>query len=243
MNTSLPSWSRPQKPAELTYQSLVNSILDGSLPANSTLPNEHQLAEALGVTRSTLREAMQKLSANGMIEIQHGKPTRVRDIWSEGNMNTLSTILQTRHAPIGTQWVPQMLEVRTVLAPHYTFLAVEHHPGQVVGLMDEILSSLIEDANVYGKVDWKLHHTLTILSDNPIYTLILNGFKDYYQLLAPQYFMLEISRKTSRSFYQELKEAAFSRNSRQAGELAEQIMIRSIELWNTAQQSRKKGTN
>ena len=69
MNNQLPNWQNPQKPAELTYNRLVQSILDGSLQPNSLLPNERQLAEALGLTRSTLREALQRLSANGLVDI------------------------------------------------------------------------------------------------------------------------------------------------------------------------------
>lgn len=227
---NLPTWSSPLKPAELTYHRLVQSILDGSLPANSLLPNEHDLAEALGVTRSTLREALQKLSANGLVEIQHGKPTRVRDLWLEGNMNTLATIIHTQHASLTARWVPQMLAVRADLAPQYAFLAVRNNPTQVSALVDEILPDL-ESVTSFAEADWTLHHRMTVLSENPIYTLILNGFKDYYRLLAAQYFAIEESRQYSRLFYQQLKAFAENRNPAEARELVRQVMARSIILW------------
>ncbi len=69
-----PEWTVPSKPAELTYNRLVDAILEGAFPPNSTLPGERQLAEMLGVTRSTLREALQRLAANGWLEIQQGRP-------------------------------------------------------------------------------------------------------------------------------------------------------------------------
>jgi DNA-binding FadR family transcriptional regulator len=45
------NWTAPPKPAELTTNRLIDAILDGSFPANSTLPGERQLAEMLGVTQ------------------------------------------------------------------------------------------------------------------------------------------------------------------------------------------------
>ncbi len=240
--TPLPVWENPQKPAELTYQSLVNSILDGSLPAHSNLPNEHRLAEALGVTRSTLREALQKLAANGMIEIQHGKPTRVCDIWREGNMNTLSTIVQTQFSRMSVEWVPQILQVRTALAPEYIALAVENHPAQVEEFLEGILNRLTDDAASYAEADWSMHHTLTVLSNNPIYTLILNGFKDYYLLMAPFYFSLAVSRKVSRDFYSALKQAAAQHNPALAADVTHRIMTQSIEFWKQAQDGHRSGS-
>lgn len=178
---------------------------------------------------------MQKLAANGMIEIQHGKPTRVRDIWREGNMNTLSTIIQTQSTRLGTEWVPQMLQVRTALAPHYISLAVEHHPDQVADFLTGLLSTLNEDPADFTRTDWNLHHTLTVFSYNPIYTLILNGFKEYYLLLAPSYFSLAVSRQASRDFYTDLKQAAGQHSPSKAAGVTRRMMDRSIQLWQQAQ--------
>ncbi len=231
---NLPDWNSPQKPAELTYHQLVRSILDGSMPANSVLPNEHQLADALGVTRSTLREALQKLSANGLIDIQHGKPTRVRDIWLEGNMNTLSTIIQTQHASFTARWVPQMLEVRKALAPEYAFLAVQHNPEKTARFLEEMRNNLQENAIAYSQADWNLHHQLSVLSNNPIFTLILNGFKDYYRLLAAKYFMLAEARNYSNQFYLDLQKSAQAKQPETAREIVALVMDKSIELWERA---------
>ena len=68
------AWSTPQKPAELTESCLISSILDGNFPVNSPLPPERELALSLGVTRPTLREALQRLSRDGWIEIHQGRP-------------------------------------------------------------------------------------------------------------------------------------------------------------------------
>ena len=72
-------WQPIQKPAEVAESRLLESILSGSFPINRTLPGERELAKQLGVTRPTLREALQRLARDGWLDIQQGKPTRVRD--------------------------------------------------------------------------------------------------------------------------------------------------------------------
>jgi GntR family negative regulator for fad regulon and positive regulator of fabA len=51
-------WDAPQKPAEWTESRLIQAILEGDFPINSTLTAERELAVQLGVTRPTLRETL-----------------------------------------------------------------------------------------------------------------------------------------------------------------------------------------
>ncbi|MEJ1267509.1 GntR family transcriptional regulator [Pantoea ananatis] len=44
-------------------------------------PAERELSELIGVTRTTLREVLQRLARDGWLTIQHGKPTRVNNFW------------------------------------------------------------------------------------------------------------------------------------------------------------------
>ena len=71
--------SYPLKPAEFAEQKIIFSILEEIFPINSNLPPERELAVLIGVTRPTLREALQRLGREGWIDIHQGKPTRVRD--------------------------------------------------------------------------------------------------------------------------------------------------------------------
>ncbi|NLC12537.1 MAG: GntR family transcriptional regulator, partial [Chloroflexi bacterium] len=52
----------PQKPTDLAEKQLLAAILDGSFPIGSLLPPERELAQSLGITRPTLREALQRLA-------------------------------------------------------------------------------------------------------------------------------------------------------------------------------------
>src|SRR5512135_3692860 len=108
------NWELLPRPAELVESRLINAILDGEFPIDSRLPAERELAARLGVTRPTLREALQRLARDGWVEIHHGRPTRVRDYWHEGSLGVLSTIAR-RPDHLPPDFVPNLLVVRLLM--------------------------------------------------------------------------------------------------------------------------------
>jgi GntR family transcriptional repressor for pyruvate dehydrogenase complex len=59
--------------------SLERRILEGSLRPGDRLPPERELASELGVSRPSLREAIQKLASKGMVQSRQGGGTYVTD--------------------------------------------------------------------------------------------------------------------------------------------------------------------
>lgn len=59
--------------------SLERRILEGSLRAGDRLPPERELAAELGVSRPSLREAIQKLASKGLLQSRQGGGTFVTD--------------------------------------------------------------------------------------------------------------------------------------------------------------------
>ncbi len=194
------------------------------------MPSERELAALLGVTRPTLREVLQRLARDGWFDIQHGKPTRVRDYWREGNMNVLSALV--RHSErLPDDFVPNLLAVRLSLAPAYTArAAVERAADEVVALLNEC-ADLEDDAHRFAQADWDLHHGLTLASGNPVFTLILNGFADFYVEMAGRYFSQSEARAASRRWYADLLRAAQSGDAQAAERATRLAMQESIDHW------------
>ena len=60
------------------YALLGEAILDGRLPAGERL-RDQELAERLGVSRTPVREALQRLERTGLVEVAPNRYTRVSD--------------------------------------------------------------------------------------------------------------------------------------------------------------------
>jgi GntR family transcriptional repressor for pyruvate dehydrogenase complex len=69
----------PQRLADTVAAELEKRILEGSLKPGDVLPSERTLALDLGVSRPSLREAIQKLVLKGLLSTRHGAGTYVTD--------------------------------------------------------------------------------------------------------------------------------------------------------------------
>ncbi|MBP6016868.1 MAG: fatty acid metabolism transcriptional regulator FadR [Candidatus Promineofilum sp.] len=223
------SKSTPVRPNERAESWLVAAILDGDLPPGSTLPAERSLAAQLGITRPTLREAIQRLARDGWLTVTHGKPTVINDYWVEGGLNVLGKLVE-HQTHLSPDFIEQLLEVRRNLAPAYTSLAVARAPGQVIAVL-EAAPARDDDPAAFARFDWLLHRQLSILSGNPIYTLILNGFQGFYEDIARGYFQKSGARALSADFYSDLERLTRKQDSQAAEALCRQVMSSSIGVW------------
>ena len=233
----MPAWQQPPlRPIDHVEKSLITAILDGEYAPGETLPGERVLAQALGVTRPTLREALARLERDGWLTIQQGKATRVNDFWREGGPNILTGMVRHgEHLPRG--FISKLLAVRSVMAPAYIGSAVERDATAVAALAAEG-ERLPDEAAAFAAFDWRLHHELTVRCGNPVYTLILNGFAGFYEQVAQRYFSRPEARAVSRAFYRQLAAAAAGGDRAGAERLARQVMEESIRQWRAGRDER-----
>ncbi|MGO2167442.1 GntR family transcriptional regulator, partial [Pseudoalteromonas sp.] len=67
------------KLSDVILQQLENMILEGSLAPGEKLPPERELAKQFEVSRPSLREAIQKLEAKGLVTRRQGGGTFVKN--------------------------------------------------------------------------------------------------------------------------------------------------------------------
>ena len=65
--------------SDRVFATLLEALLSGRYAPGEKLPTQRALAADLGVTMSSLREALKRLEQMGLIEVRHGDAMRVRD--------------------------------------------------------------------------------------------------------------------------------------------------------------------
>ena len=70
---------RPQKLSDVIVKQLEDLLLQGQFLAGERLPSERELAERFAVSRPSLREAIQKLEAKGLVYRKQGGGTYVQE--------------------------------------------------------------------------------------------------------------------------------------------------------------------
>jgi GntR family negative regulator for fad regulon and positive regulator of fabA len=219
-----------ERPKEYAVRRLVQLMLGGELPPDSTLPPERELAERTGVTRPTLREALQRLASEGWITIAHGKSTVVNDYWRRGGLGILRSIVQYSEE-IPWDVVRGLLELRVVLAPTAAAEASRKAP-QV--LLDHLCQAgeLEDDAGDFARFDWQLQCLLVENSGNPILPLMFNDFATLHERIGRLYFEFADIREESRSYYRRLTDA-LEHGGAGVGEIVAEAMRRSRDLVTT----------
>lgn len=224
------------KPAEKAERRLVRAILAGDFAVGDALPAERQLAGQLGVTRPTLREALQRMGRDGWVEIQQGKPTRVKDFLRDGSLGVLQSLISVGDTlPEG--FIGHVLLVRALLAPTYAGMAVGNEQGKVVAFLRELVGMAEKEGAAvadFADGDGGLHKLLADCSGNPIFSLILNGFMPLYPAMGRAYFASAAARDYSRDFYVEFLRLAEDGDVRGVERLVGRVMQEAINFWQDA---------
>ncbi|NUS42574.1 MAG: FadR family transcriptional regulator [Mycobacteriaceae bacterium] len=79
--------------SEDVFEQIVSDVLSGELAAGAALPSERQLAEQLRVSRPAVREALQRLSAAGLVAVRQGDATTVLDYRRGSGLEVLPRLL------------------------------------------------------------------------------------------------------------------------------------------------------
>lgn len=221
--------SREERTTDRAERQLIESIVSGAYPPHSYLPGERTLSKELDLARPALREAMQRLSRDGWLDIQQGKPTRIRDYLQDGNLNILVGLLKA-NPDLVPNLVPNLLEMWKLLGPQYTASTTRRAPGLIIDLLYEF-DDLVEEPEIYAESMWQLHHLLITYCDNLIYGLIFNTFQDFYHQLAVYYFLDKGHRQQARDLWAALISAAQDLDTDRAAELIAEHLSRAAAFW------------
>ncbi|WP_114784440.1 fatty acid metabolism transcriptional regulator FadR [Vibrio tetraodonis] len=136
---------KAKSPAGFAEKYIIESIWKGRFPPGSILPAERELSELIGVTRTTLREVLQRLARDGWLTIQHGKPTKVNQFMETSGLHILDTLM-TLDADNATSIVEDLLAARTNISPifmRYAFKANKESSERTISSVIESCESLL----------------------------------------------------------------------------------------------------
>ena len=139
---------------------LRRAILDGVYRFGERLPAERQLAAALSVSRSTVRESLRMLEADKMVSRRLGSGSYVRF-----RAETIGDEVAEITNPL------ELIDVRLAVEPEMTRLATINATAKDFEAIEAALLRLESaevDANDFTKWDRRFHQLLAEASHNPL---------------------------------------------------------------------------
>ncbi|PKF50193.1 fatty acid metabolism transcriptional regulator FadR [Enterovibrio nigricans] len=130
---------KADSPATFAEKYIIESIWNNHFPQGSILPAERELSELIGVTRTTLREVLQRLARDGWLTIQHGKPTRVNDYMNTSGLSILDTLVTLEGEDVQGV-LENLLAARTDISGVFMRYAVKNDAQQCAALIEKVIS-------------------------------------------------------------------------------------------------------
>lgn len=155
-----------------------NKILDRTYPPNSQLPNEYDLAEQYGVCRYTIREAIKKLVAIGLVTVERGKGTFVNEAVISSYFNPIIERLVLLEKDVN-----EIFEARLAIEVKTSALAAQNATENEVKQMRDLVKQMEEalekdDLKQHNTLDLKFHENIALAGKNRILIEILRILYD-----------------------------------------------------------------
>jgi GntR family transcriptional regulator, transcriptional repressor for pyruvate dehydrogenase complex len=171
---------------QLVSQELRKLILSGGLKPGDPFPSEVALAERLGVNRSTVREGIRQLEADGLVSREGRKRLYVSVPEAAQIAPRTTDALILSAVTFGELW-----EISRVLEPLSARLAAERRSDEQIAALRANIETMrpeVELGKLTGRTDMAFHGLIAAAADN---SALLMAREPMGQLLYPAFEQFE----------------------------------------------------
>jgi DNA-binding GntR family transcriptional regulator len=140
--------------SDVIYDALLDAVITGSLPPGQLL-HDSELAQDLNVSRTPVREALQRLTEIGLVEISPGRFTRVAPV----DRAHIADVCR-----LGGQALALAIELATPqLSPADLAILERENAAFLQAISDS-------DSSVIQRSVWAFYEVFTIVADRPVFS-------------------------------------------------------------------------
>jgi DNA-binding FadR family transcriptional regulator len=140
---------------------LEQMIHEGALAQDERLPPERELAQQLGVSRTSLREALHELELKGLIDRRPGRGTLV--VGGRGD-----SLLG--HMEAGERGLREVMDLRAAVEPPIAERAAKRATAHDLEVLRDLLGQMRAETSVarVAQLDIEFHATIARATHNPL---------------------------------------------------------------------------
>lgn len=195
---------------------LERLILEGELAPGEKLPAERELAEHLGVSRVSIREALRELENRGLIDRRPGRGTIVLKPGERAQISAevIGTIEALRPG------LADIMELRSIVEPPIARITAERATPRDLAQLRELVEAMEADVpkERYVELDRAFHQAIAQYAHNPLLELINEQIAKQIAPSRANRYQTRERRTASSIAHRRIYEAIAAGN----GELAEQ---------------------
>ncbi|GHU29517.1 GntR family transcriptional regulator [Betaproteobacteria bacterium] len=151
------------------YMQLKKQLMEGVWKAGEKLPSENELCASLGVSRVTVRAAIQQLEILGLVETRHGGGNFVKEFSSASAMDAFHPLMQIS----ANQDIITILEYRKIIEKGTIGLIAPKITAADLKKLEETYQLTVslsdtDDPQKQAEADHLFHYQLARITENPI---------------------------------------------------------------------------
>jgi GntR family transcriptional repressor for pyruvate dehydrogenase complex len=159
------------------YVQLKKQLIRGAWKPGEKLPSEKEFCGLFGVSRVTLRGAIQQLEILGLVETRQGGGTFVRDFSPVEKVDTFHPLFQIQK----NQDLITILEYRKIIEKGAIGIALEYITPEDMNFLEETYKTMSKDTSASGayiEADLAFHYRLAQGSRNSIVIKVYDFLND-----------------------------------------------------------------
>jgi GntR family transcriptional repressor for pyruvate dehydrogenase complex len=215
--------------ADSVAKQIRQLIMDKELKPGDYLPSQVELAEKLRVGRPSIREALKKLEALGLLEIKHGCSTKVSQVDLESFIGQIVPVLELT----GTD-VLNLLEAKEIIEMKCAELAAHRATKTELNKMEQYLLTMIQNADNEEKLaeaDYLFHLTIIESAKNPVINEIMKMIGAMIHRAVVKTAELRQWQSISLDLHKRLFSAIQQGQGAQAASLVQELITETIEQY------------
>ena len=214
---------------EICVQEILTKILSGELKPNDRLPPERELAEAMGISRSSVNHGIMELEAMGFLSITPRRGTVVNDYRAHPTPQSLAAVMRYSSAQMEESLFSDLMATRLLIEVESARLACTHIYDTTLAKMRNLVDALAQEPEDPTEILYRFHYLLTAASGNSVYSMIYRGFETVLCTLIRQHYSMRCEDiKESAQLHGQLLDAIIRKDEQAAQELARRILTQGI---------------
>lgn len=155
---------------EQVLAQIEEKILDGSLRPGQKLPSERELVSALGVSRTSVREALRALEAMGIIESRTGSGPDAGSVITAQSTGALTNLLRL-HVALAQISLADLVEIRVQLEQNAARAAASTRTPEDITRLAGLIDAMRDTGQEYREfniLDAEFHVGISRISGNAL---------------------------------------------------------------------------
>lgn len=164
----------PEGGAVSVARSLRDAVMRGDYARNERIPPERELAQAFGVSRNTIRQALQQLEDERLIIRRTGSGTYV-NIKADTDPRALMTEVSESTSPL------ELFDVRMTVEPQLVQTAILNASSRDINEIERCLIRIENagtDRRAFSAADEAFHMSIARATQNPLFVWLYSAVND-----------------------------------------------------------------